>query len=252
MKIKEQKIDPRVKLIIVLCVSTLGIIVKDLIALSQILLVTILMSFGFGVDLRRTIRKLKRLIYVLLSIAIVQSVFSTEGSNIIAIGRLTILTTHGLQRGLEFILRMMIIVFSASLLTTSNSREIIQGFVQWGMPYDMAFMVAVGIRFLPIMTEEIKDSLIAIQLRGIELDNIPIKERLHIYSYIFTPIVIGTISKAEKLSTAIEMRGFRAYDNRTSYMTLKMSTLDYKILFASIVATVLFIIYYILKFDFVK
>lgn len=245
MKIKEQKIDPRTKLIIVLCLSTLGIIVKDLLSLGTILLATILISMWFQVDLGGSVKKLKRLIYVLVAIAVVQSVFSTDGNNLIAIGRFTILTTNGLRKGLEFILRMMIIVFSATLLTTSNSREIIQGFVQWGMPYEIAFMVAIGIRFLPILTDEIKDSLIAIQLRGIELDNIPMKKRIHLYSYIFTPIVVGTISKAEKLSTAIEMRGFRAYDNRTSYMTLKMSPLDYVMLFTSITLTVLFMISYL-------
>lgn len=245
MKIKTQKVDPRTKLIIVLCLSTLSIIVKDLIFLGIVLLATILISMLFNVDLKGSIRKLKRLIYVLVGIAIIQSLFSTEGIDLIAIGKLSILTTIGLKKALEFILRMMIIVFSSTILITSNSREIIQGFVQWGMPYEIAFMVAIGIRFLPTMTEEIKDSLIAIQLRGIELDKIPLKNRIHIYSYIFTPIVVGSISKAEKLSMAIEMRAFRAYDKRTSYMTLKMYKLDYIIIFMSIIFTILFMIFYI-------
>ena len=64
------------------------------------------------------------------------------------------------------------------------------------------------------------------------------------YSYIFTPILVATISKAEKLSIAIEMRGFRAYDNRTSYLTLKMSGVDYLIIIMSTIFTITYIIFY--------
>lgn len=225
---------------IVLCISSLAIITKDLLALFQLLIITILISLSFGLDFNRIIKPLKRLFYVIVGIALVQSIFSTAGRGLISLGGFNILTTYGVQKGLEFILRMMIIIFSATLLASSNAREIIQGFVQWGMPYELAFMVATGIRFLPIMTEEVKDSLTAIQLRGIDLNQINLKKRLHIYSYLFSPIILGSLWKAEKLSMSIEMRAFRAYDKRTSYMTLKMSSLDYLISFISIVFTLIF------------
>lgn len=241
---KEVKFDPRTKLIIVLCISTLGILIKDIIYLTIVLLLTILLAQFFKVNLTRSFKKLKGLLYVIAVIAIVQSIFSPEGQGLFSIGRFVILSTNGLEKGLQFLLRMMIVIFSATIITTSNSREIVQGFVQWGLPYDIAFMVAIGIRFLPILTEEIKDSLTAIQLRGIEINNIPIKKRLSIYSYIFTPVLVGTISKAEKLSIAIEMRGFRAYDNRTSYLVLKMSKWDYFMILVSIVFTILYIVFY--------
>lgn len=239
MRIEGIKVDPRAKLIIVLCLSTLGIVFKDIISLAKILLATILISICFHVDLTRNVKRLKNLLYILIVIALAQSIFSSGGIPLIAIRRVTFLTAEGLYKGLEFILRMMIIIFSATILATSSSREIVQGFVQWGLPYEVAFMVAIGIRFLPILTEEIKDSLVAIQLRGIELDKIPIKKRIHVYSYLFTPIVLATISKAERLSIAVETRGFRAYDNRTSYMVLKMSFLDYIIIFISILTTII-------------
>lgn len=245
MKIKGQEVDPRSKLLIVLCLSSLSIVIKDLVALSIILLATILISILFSADLRGTIKKAKGLIYLLIGMALIQSIFSKGGTNLIVIGNFNILTTSGLKKSLEFILRMLAILFSATILSTSSPRKIIQGFVQLGMAYEIAFMVAIGIRFLPILSEEIKDSIVAIQLRGIELEKIPMKKRIHIYSYIFTPVIISSISKAEKLSVAMEMRGFRAYDNRTSYMTLKMKYLDYVIIFLSILFTTLFLAIYL-------
>lgn len=244
---KVVKFDPRTKLIIVLCISTLGILIKNIIYLTIVLLLTVLIAKFFKVNLTRSLKKLRGLLYIVVVIAIVQSIFSSEGQALFSIGRFIILSTNGLEKGLQFILRMMIVIFSATIITTSNSRELIQGLVQWRLPYDIALMVAIGIRFLPILAEEIKDSFTAIQLRGIEINNIPLKKRISIYSYIFTPILVGTISKAEKLSTAIEMRGFRAYDNRTSYLIVKMSKWDYFMILVSIVFTILYIVLYLYR-----
>jgi len=233
LRTRETNIDPRTKLIIVLCLSTLAILVKNILFLSGILLISIIISLFLKVDILQVLREIKRLLYVLLAIAIIQSIFSADGQALIRMGKLTVLTTIGLQKGLEFIIRVMIIISSATIITTSNSREIVQGLVQWKLPYEIAFMVSIGIRFLPMLREEIKDSIVAIQLRGVEIEKIPLRKRLYIYSRLFTPILISTIIKAQKLSMSIEMRGFRAYEQRTSYMVLKMSYVDYLIIFFS-------------------
>lgn len=236
-------IDPRTKLVVVICLSTLSIFTKDILFLTGILLTTIIISLFFKVNIFYVLGRIKKLLYVLLAIAIIQSIFSTGGQALIKIGNFTVLTTTGLQKALEFIIRIMIIISSATIITTSNSREIVQGLVQWKLPYEIAFMVSIGIRFLPILREEIKDSIVAIQLRGIEIEKIALRKKFRVYSYLFTPIVVSTIIKAEKLSMSVEMRGFRAYDERTSYMTLKMSNIDYVIISLSLLIASIYIIF---------
>lgn len=235
------KLDPRTKLLIVLCLSTLAIGANTTIILFIVFLLALFTAFLFKIDLSRNFKKVKKLIYMLLLIALVQSIF-TEGQALVSIGKIKILTLEGLEKGAQFILRMAIIIFSAAIIGTSNSREIIQGLVQLKLPYDIAFMAAIGIRFLPMIREEIKDSLTAIQLRGVDIKNIPIKERINLYSYLFTPILVGTILKAERLSTAIEMRGFRAYDNRTSFLVLKLKKIDYLVMALSVTITLILLI----------
>lgn len=237
-------IDPRTKLIIVLCISTIAIIIEDTLDFTVILLITIGIAKSLNINLGKSLKKVKGLIYALFGIIIIQSIFLSEGETIFSLGNLIVLTTGGLTKGLQFFLRMMIVIISATIMTTSNYREIIQGLVQWKLPYDIAFMVAIGIRFLPILKDEIKESLLAIQLRGVEIHNIPIKQRINLFSYLFSPIIVGTILKAERLSMAIEMRGFRAYDSRTSYLQLEMSKLDYIIILISLIVTIGYIIFY--------
>lgn len=239
------KVDPRTKLVIVLCLSSLAVFMQNIMYLAVVLLISLVIVMIFKVNLRQIFNRLKGLIYVLIGIALIQSIFSKGGQALFTIGGINIITVTGLQKGLEFILRIVTVICSAAIITTSSSREIVQGLVQWKLPYEIAFMVSLGIRFLPILMEEIRDSLVAIQLRGVEVDRIPWKRKIYVYSYLFTPILVATIIRAQKLSMSIEMRGFRAYESRTSYMILKMSYLDYFLIFLSFLLTALLVYVYV-------
>lgn len=237
------EIDPRVKLIQVLILSTLGLIYNKVSVLSLILLAALIIAIINGVNIISIAAKVKRLLKVIVLIALIQSLLTNSGTPLLKIGSLTIFTDYGILRALEFLLRMGIIIVSAAILTTSSSREIIQGLIQWNIPYEIAFMVSVAIRFLPIFKEEMTDMVTAIQLRGIDLKKVKFNKKIQVYKYILSPITINSLMKAKELAAAMEMRGFRAYPERTSYMVLKMQTLDYLIIVLSIAAACLFIIF---------
>lgn len=247
MKISLHKLDPRTKLVIVLCLSTLGIAIENVYILLGTLILSVMVSTLLGCKLLSVVKKMKRVLWLFLAIAFIQSVFSRSGTVFLELGDVPLITGGGVLKGIIMAIRISIILTSAIIMTTSNSREIVQGFVQMKIPYEIAFMVSVAIRFLPILTEEIKDTLTAIQLRGVELDKIPVKRRIRVYSYVLLPIVISTIIKSQELSTAMEMRAFRAYPNRTSYRVLKMNSEDYAVITLSIIASgLVFLIYHIL------
>lgn len=174
------------------------------------------------------------MLWLIVSLIFIQSIFIADGTSIITLGDITFLTIQGIMKGLQLVLRMLIIIISASIMATNTSREIVQGLVQWRIPYEIAFMVSIAIRFLPMLTDEIRDVVIAIQLRGIELEKIPLRKRIKIYSYVLMPIVANTMVKARKLSTAMEMRGFGVNENRTSYHTLQMRRIDYTVIVITI------------------
>lgn len=231
-------LDPRTKLVIVLCLSSLAVLIRDIYVLVGVLLASFLVSVILKGNLFSAFKQLKKLLMFIVIVAVAQSLFAPAGTTILALGTFPLLTTGGLIKGAEFILRMAVIVVSATIVATSSYREIVQGLVQWKIPYEIAFMVSVAIRFLPMLTEEIKDVMLAIQLRGVELEKTPFSKKLKMYSYILTPIVISTVIKAEKLAAAMETRAFRAYPQRTSYMTLKMASADYMLIAFSILVCV--------------
>jgi two-component system chemotaxis sensor kinase CheA len=78
------------------------------------------------------------------------------------------------------------------------------------------------LRFLPVFSEEFRDTMIAIQLRGVDLKRIPIRDKIRIYAKIIMPVAYGAADRAQKLSYAMELRAFRAMPERTSRITLKL------------------------------
>lgn len=240
---KRKHYDPRTKLVIVLILSTFALIYNDIMVLFAILLTSIVIGLLMGSDLKGIVIRLKRFIYLVLVIAIVQSLFTKAGNPIISIGKFTLITDYGIRKSLEFIFRICIIIVSAGILTTSSSRDIVQALIQIKIPYEIVFMVSIAIRFLPIFKEEMTDSIISIQLRGIDLRRSKIRDKIKIYKYIFLPIVINSTLKARELASAMEMRGFRAYPKRTSFRVLKMERSDYMIISISLALSISILIF---------
>lgn len=237
-----KRIDPRTKLIQVLILSTLALIYKSLSILSLVFLAALVTALLYRVDLIAIIIRLKKLIGLMVLIALVQSLLTKEGRPILYLGGLTLVTDYGIIKSLEFILRLGIIIVSGAILSTSSSRQIIQGLIQWHCPYEIAFMVSVAIRFLPIFKEEMSDMITAVQLRGIDIKRVKFNKKMQVYKYILTPITLNSVIKAKELAAAMEMRGFRAYPRRTSYRLLKMQAYDYLITGLTITGAFLFII----------
>ncbi len=240
------KIDARAKLIITLCLSSIAVFIQNVYVLGFTLVAAILIAMLLGAKLLLVLKSFKKMWFIFAIIVIAQSIFTNAGANLITIGNFSFLSTGGLVKGLEFVLRLAVIVISATIITTSSHREIVQGLIQLKVPYEVAFMVLVAIRFLPIFMGEFRDTVTAIQLRGVDIKRIAFKKKLKMYYYIFNPILINSIKKAHKLSVAMEMRAFRAYPKRTSYLVLKMSLRDYFVILSSVFFTVALIVAYYL------
>ncbi len=231
------RLDPRAKLVIVICISTLAVFLEKLSFMLALLVATLLVAWLFQLHSSRSIGRIKKVLSVIIFIAMLQSLFTNAGTPLLSIGHITIISTYGLQRGVGVLLRISIIVLSAALLTTSSSRDIVQGLIQWKMPYELAFMVSIGIRFLPLLAEEIQDTFVALQLRGVELKKIPMKRKIKTYSYLLMPMVSSVLIKGRELSMAMELRAFRAYPERSSLRTLKMKHMDYAFILLSLSLT---------------
>ncbi len=246
---RDSVIDPRTRIICALCVSLLAIVCSDLRFLLPLFVFMLMLDIFLYADRLKVWRKrLFGVFCFFLAIAVLQSVFSKRGDPLVSVKGFSLLTKTGLEQGIMFLLRMCVIILSAVFLSAEKRRRTVQGLVQMKMPYELAFMLAVALRFIPIFSEEIRNALTAIQLRGIDLKHIAVKKRIQVYTYLFLPILGTTIVRAKEMALAMEMRAFRAYQTRTSYVELKLKAVDYVLIPAAICLTAaLIVMYYLIK-----
>ena len=237
------KIDPRTKIIIVFLISSAAVMITELSSLLFLLLLTLILCRLFSVALSGPIKKLRKLLYFLVVLALIQSIFTPGGEVLVTAGGMRILTTAGLETGISIIIRMSVIVFSALIIASAPAMDVVYGLIAMKLPYEITFMVLLSIKFLPLFREEFADSLTAVQLAGADLVKIPLKQKLSLYSYVLTPSVIKALNRARFISLSMESRGFRAYPDRTSYCKLSMRGMDYVAIIAASAAVLLVVSY---------
>ena len=231
--------DPRVIFAFALFFSSFGVIIRGVYYMAALLTFAVICGILLGVDFRRLFRQLKRLWQVVIIVALLQSLFAPSGTVIFAIRDFTVLTGGGIIKGLTVLFRLVLFITSGAMFTLYPARALIQGMVQIKLPYEIAYMVSIGVRFVPKMGEELKDSLTALQLRGIEIKELKLTKRLRLYSYLLLPVIAASLQNARELAMSMEMRAFRAMKERTSYFTLSLKRRDIGLLCAILVLAII-------------
>ncbi|NLT18544.1 MAG: energy-coupling factor transporter transmembrane protein EcfT [Clostridiales bacterium] len=244
------KIDPRVKLIYILLLTSLAILAKDIIYISTIVLVSIVVNICLKTDIIKAIKRISFYVSFIIFITLVQSMAVKGGTPLIYIGTFVFVSTTGIIFAVEFLLRMLVIILSGIIATSTDGREMADGMQKMGIPYEFVFMSGIALRFFPIFSDEFRARLNAITMRGINIKKLPFRKKIKLYVYLLAPTISGCILRSEQLAVSIEARGFRALEHRTMFRELKMRPIDWVVLVIGLVLAggFLFCNYYIGSF----
>ena len=231
--------DPRCVFALSVYLSLFAVLSRTLWLMGALLALALLSALLLRVNLSSVLRKLKRLWQIILAVAILQSVFSPSGQVWVEIGGLTLLTSGGALMGAVVLCRLAILLLTGSLFMVYRARELIQAMIQLKLPYEIVYMVSVGVRFVPMMGQELRDSLTALALRGVVIKELKLRRRLKVYTYLLLPAVAGSLHRAQALAMSMEMRGFRAYPRRTSFFALSFHLGDCVVMIAAALLTIL-------------
>lgn len=156
--------------------------------------------------------------------AFLQSILQPQGKVLWHRGNIILLTNGGIILGFTVFLRMLIIVYSVLLLTELDERKLLKGMQQWGMPYEIIFMVKMALKFFPLFKEEAQEVYTALQLRGVRPEKLSIKRKIITYSSFILPILVRIMEKTKETALVMELRGFGIGDNRTSYYHVELNS----------------------------
>ena len=211
------KLDPRAKIL-----STFAYILALFLVEGYIGYVLIA-AFVYGVTKvakipLRFILKGLRAIFVIILFTVVLNVFMAPGETVLyRLGWLKV-TLEGLELALKMVSRLVLLIVGSSLLTLTTSpieltdgiEALLKPFRKIGVPaHEIAMMMSISLRFIPILLEETDKIMKAQMARGADFESGGIIKRAKALIPILVPLFISAFRRADELAMAMEARCYR-------------------------------------------
>lgn len=172
-----------------------------------------------------------RSIIMLLMITVVFNLFLTPGETLVTIWKLKI-TKEGLRIAVFMALRLTMLIIGSSVMTlTTTPNNLTDGMEKAMKPlrifklpvHEIAMMMSIALRFIPILLEEADKIMKAQIARGADFESGNIFKKAKALVPLLVPLFISAFRRANDLAMAMEARCYRGGDGRT-----KMKPLIYK------------------------
>ncbi|MCQ2422724.1 MAG: energy-coupling factor transporter transmembrane protein EcfT [Lachnospiraceae bacterium] len=186
------------------------------------------------VPVRYILRGLKPILF-LLCFTVLFNFFLTPGDILVKFWIFKI-TKEGLYRGAFVGLRLILLIFGSSILTfTTTPMQLTDGLESLMKPlkwvkvpvHDIAMMMSIALRFIPILLEETDKIMKAQQARGADFESGGIFTRAKAMIPIFVPLLISAFRRAFDLAMAMEARCYNGGAGRTKLHPLQFHMRDY-------------------------
>ncbi len=224
------RLDPRVKLFgTILYIVTLFIAKNPVVyMLAAAFLFT---CVGISrVPLKFIMRGLKS-IMIIMAISLIFNLFMTEGHVLVSFWKFRI-TYEGIIQAVYMGLRLVLLIMGSSVMTLTTTPNDLTDGMEKGLRFlkvikipvhEVAMMMSIALRFIPILMDETDKIMKAQSARGADFESGNFFKRVKALVPILVPLFVSAIRRAYDLATAMEARCYRGGKGRT-----KMKPLRYK------------------------
>ena len=240
-------LDPRVKL-----VGTIGFIISLFVFAKPAGFVVAAVFLAIAIILSKVpfsfiVRGLKP-IMMLLAVTVVFNLFLVEGKTAFHIGTLTI-TWEGIKSAAYLSVRLIMLIIGSSLMTlTTTPNHLTDGIESLLKPlkvikvpvHEIAMMMSIALRFIPILLEETDKIMKAQTARCADFESGNIIKRAKGMLPILIPLFVSAFRRANDLAMAMEARCYCGGEGRTKMKPLRYRGLDW-------VAYAVILLYFVLN-----
>lgn len=227
------RLDPRVKLAgaLVFMASLFIVDTYGYLLCTGFLIAAIIIS---RVPFSYMVRGLKP-IFILLIFTAVLNLFLTDGDIIRQWGILKI-TNQGIRTAVIMAIRFIELVLGASLLTlTTTPTKLTDGLEKAFSPlekirvpvHEIAMMMSIALRFIPILTKETDRIMKAQMARGADFESGKLLRRVKAMLPLLVPMFVAAFRRANDLALAMDSRCYQGGEGRTHLKPLKYTPSDY-------------------------
>ena len=229
------RLDPRVKLVCTLLYlvslflfrSVPGYIVATIFLAIIIKISTVPFSY--------IVRGLKPIV-MLLMITVLFNLFLTRDGEVLFHAWIFTITEGGLITAVYMAIRLIYLIIGSSLMTfTTTPNELTDGLEDLLHPlnrihvpvHEVAMMMSIALRFIPILLEETDKIMKAQIARGADLESGNMIQKAKSMIPILVPLFVSAFRRANDLAMAMEARCYRGGEGRTKMKPLHYQKRDY-------------------------
>lgn len=222
------RLDPRTKII-----GTLAYIISLFLFRQYtgffvaVLFLGLIIHFS-QVPMRFILRGLRPVLFMLLFTAML-NLFWTPGTPLITLGFLQI-TAEGIRRTVFLAVRLVLLILGSSMMTltttpnqlTDAMENLLAPLHRLHMPvHEVAMMMSIALRFIPILIEETNKIMKAQMARGADFEDGNLFRRLKSMIPILVPLFASSIRRANDLANAMDARCYHGGGGRTKMKPLR-------------------------------
>ncbi len=227
-------LDPRVKIAVAFILVIQIFITESWTGFGVFFAFLIGATLLSGISVRYVLRGLKPVLLLVL-ITLIFNMFFSRGTVVWQKTLFAVtmsITQEGLTAGVQMAARLILLVFSTSLLTLTTSpiqmtdalESILNPLKIIGLPaHELAMMMSIALRFIPVLIDETDKIFKAQRSRGARFGRGNLIQKAKSLLPILVPLFVHAFKHAEDLAVAMESRCYRGGEGRTRLKQLKAS-----------------------------
>jgi len=229
------RLDPRTKLVATL-LYLISLFLFDGFAgyiVATVFLVSIIRLSK--VPFKFIVKGLKPII-MLLMITVLFNLFLTRSGDVLFSFWIFTVTSGGLHTAVFMAMRLIYLILGSSIMTfTTTPNELTDGIERLLGPlrkikvpvHEIAMMMSIALRFIPILLEETDKIMKAQIARGADFESGNIIQRAKSMIPILVPLFVSAFRRANDLAMAMEARCYNGGEGRTKMKPLHYAKRDY-------------------------
>lgn len=221
------RLDPRVKLVATICYIISLFLVDNFWGYGIAALFLLFVIKLSKVPFRFMVRGMKAIVFLLI-IAVVFNLFLTPGEVVVSFWKLQI-TKEGIRLAAFMAIRLVFLIMGSSVMTlTTTPNQLTDGLEKLLKPlklfkvpvHEIAMMMSIALRFIPILLEETDKIMKAQIARGADFESGNLVKKAKSLVPLLVPLFISAFRRANDLATAMEARCYRGGEMRTKMKPL--------------------------------
>ncbi len=227
------RMDPRVKLFGTLVFLISVFAYKGIVGLAVVTVFLAMMIKVSGVPFKYMVKGLRAII-ILMLITAALNLFLTPGEAVVQVWKIT-LTKEGITAAVRMMIRLTYLVLGTSLMTlTTTPNQLTDGLERALRPlkylhipvHEIAMMMSIALRFIPILVEETDKIMKAQMARGANFEEGNVIQRAKAMIPLLVPLFVSAFRRANDLALAMEARCYRGGEGRTKMKPLCYQNID--------------------------